>query len=147
MLTAQVINNELSWQGEVLPGDVYPGYCCPGYGWEVVLTFPDSNPGYISIWGRCHNPNCPDFDGSEDDPYQGVSNILQEDFAENLAEGKVRHPAPTWDDPASIKDFFTGPASTGKDPYEAFGEWAKEHGYDVEEDDQLQAALEVYGGE
>jgi len=53
----------------------------------------------------------------------------------------------TWDDPAKTADFFTGPPPTGKEHYEAFGEWAKEHGYNVDDDAQMEAVLESYGCE
>jgi len=45
----------------------------------------------------------------------------------------------------SIDDFFTGPnESTGVDPYAAFGEWADEHGYNLDDDEQRAAAIEAY---
>lgn len=91
MLTATKNDNEVIWQGQVEIGDLYPSYCCPGFDWEVLIIFPDKNPNYISIWGGCHNPNCPDWDGTPDDHYRGVSSILQEDLAERLAEGTSRH--------------------------------------------------------
>lgn len=142
MLTAEIKNDELTWRGVVEGGDIYPGYCCPGYDWEVVLTFPDDNPNYISVWGRCQNPDCPDYDGTEDDPYRGVSNIMLEDFAENLATRKARHEAVL----NGIDTFFSLDSSgcTGKEPYSAFEEWAAANGYDLDDDEQRAAAVEVY---
>lgn len=82
---------------EIKVGDIYQGLspggtvkdlCCAGYNWEVVLIFPNDNPGYNSIWGTCQRPACTGRDGRGTDPYQGVSSWLQEDIEEKLAEAQ-----------------------------------------------------------
>lgn len=63
-------------------------------------------------------------------------------LAWNLAGIAAR--ARKWDDQARTTDFFTSLPSTGKEPYEDFGEWCAKHGYDVDDDAQMQAAIEAY---
>jgi hypothetical protein len=54
-------------------------------------------------------------------------------------------PTAAKDDPASIAGFFTGPdESTRREPYVACEEWAIEHGYDLDDDEQREAAIEAY---
>lgn len=78
---------EFEYLGIVNEDDTYIGFCCPDFEWEVVLIFPDPNPAYNSIWGVCHNPECPCREGRvEEDPYRGVSSICQEDFKEQMEE-------------------------------------------------------------
>jgi hypothetical protein len=92
MLKAHINNeNEIISIGVVKVDDVYPSYCCAGFDWLVCLIFPyEDDRGGMSIWGVCQNPNCPDWDGTDDDYYRGVSNICLEDFAERLIEGQPR---------------------------------------------------------
>ena len=87
MLSATFNGDEILSTGEVAVGDVYPGFCCDGHGWEVSVTFTQLDD--VIIWGVCLNPECPKFQpelGPVDDPYHGVSNTLQCDLAEWLAE-------------------------------------------------------------
>ena len=74
---------------EVKEGDNFPDKCCAGFDWEVRLIFPDEkHPGYTEFWGRCHNPDCPDYQDNigPDDPYRGISTICLEDLEEWLEE-------------------------------------------------------------
>jgi hypothetical protein len=83
MLTIQIEGEELVTSGAVETGEVYQNYCCVGFDWEVALIFDAPDPEHNSIWGVCHNPNCPQQNG---DYYHGVSHNLQLEFAEKLGE-------------------------------------------------------------
>ena len=76
-------NNEIITIGTVKEGDTYPDYCCSDFPWEVMAIIGALDPDYNSIWGICQNPDCP----TQRQPYyQGVSHVLQIDFAESLAD-------------------------------------------------------------
>ncbi len=92
MITSQFVLNEIATDGKVMVNDLYQNHCCTDFDWEVVLIFHDhNNSGYNSIWGTCDNPDC--HVEKDNEQYHGVSNILQEDFEECLAQrsgqGKV----------------------------------------------------------
>ncbi len=102
MLKARIDGDELVTQGELVVGDMYFGFCCEGHAWEVVMIPVSTNFGMVqlsdetkwqSVWGVCHNPECPVVDESfnerpEEDPYRGVTNHCFEDFVEQLAEAE-----------------------------------------------------------
>ena len=94
MLTAKLINGEIVTSGSVKFMDNYPGFCCAVFNWEVYLLYPDDNPDYISIWGQCDNPKCTEFQEPLPDPFFGVSNSLQCDFAAWLVDGRSLMPFP-----------------------------------------------------
>lgn len=74
--------NEIVTTGQVEAGDIYPDFCCSGFDWEI-------NSILYSIYGTCHNPDCPIYDKEIDsDPYRGVTAISPEDFEEKLAVPK-----------------------------------------------------------
>ncbi len=82
MLKAHIDKHDnLIINGSVLQNEIYPNHCCQGFNWEVATIFTSSNPDHNSIYGVCQNPKCPHTDTN----YQGVSHILQVDFAEQLA--------------------------------------------------------------
>ena len=94
MLKARFDGDDLVTEGAVEVGDVYPGFCCAGHDWEAALVFADSSGEDASVWGACHNPECPVVDAEftdhpEDDMYRGVSNYCLEDLAEKLADAAV----------------------------------------------------------
>lgn len=80
MITYQLTSdNELIVNGTMEPGETITGLCCKGHVWEVSETFPDDNPEDVSVWGVCHNPNCPVETGN---CWHGVSSHLQVDIAD-----------------------------------------------------------------
>lgn len=74
-------------------GNLITDKCCEGFDWEIVHIFPDNVEGYVSYWGICQNPDCPNFQDNigPDDPYRGVSQILHEDLLELLENGQRIH--------------------------------------------------------
>jgi len=88
MLQAKInANDELETSGAVLLDEVYPNICCKGYGWEVLWITPFKDD--LSIWGHCENPDCPENNDYESDPYHGVSNMcLIDDFTERILENE-----------------------------------------------------------
>lgn len=83
MLTPRDVDGNLFVDGRVEVGDKYPSICCQGYEWEVVYIFRDMNSVYDSIWGSCHNTDCP---VEVDNHYHGISSYLAEDLALKLLE-------------------------------------------------------------
>lgn len=83
MITYRIENEELIIEGEMKPGEKINGICCSGFDWEVslVFRFPDNDPGGMSVWGACDNPNCPVEDGTH---YHRISNNSQETIALHL---------------------------------------------------------------
>jgi hypothetical protein len=76
---------------EVKVNQLYPGFCCQGFDYEICLIFPNrpyEPVGYTSIWGRCHNPDCPKYgeDIGPADPYRGVGHCDLDDFEMTLEE-------------------------------------------------------------
>lgn len=48
--------------------------------------FNQTGPASLNeIWGGCHNPDCPDWNGEKYDLFRGVSSVSQEDLEERLA--------------------------------------------------------------
>jgi hypothetical protein len=78
MIAYRIENEKLFIDSEMKEGEKISGLCCTSFNWEVLLTFPDNNPAYISVWGTCDNPNCPIEVGTH---YHTISNRLQEDIA------------------------------------------------------------------
>jgi len=76
-------DNSIVIKGVVDVDENYHAFCCDGYAWKVALVFPDDDPGLVSIWGICDNPDC-----GADDVYKGVSNYLVEDLALWLLDGE-----------------------------------------------------------
>ena len=70
--------------GEMVAGDKVPNRCCQGFDWEVMAVFPADTPEDISVWGKCHNPDCPDWQRVPTDMYRGVSHVSAGDLAEWL---------------------------------------------------------------
>lgn len=70
--------------------DRYPDFCCAGFDYEIFLILPNQpyEPvEYTTIYGICHNPDCPNFtEGDPDDPWRGVGNCDLNDFLKG-AEG------------------------------------------------------------
>lgn len=92
MLRAYFQNDEMVTEGEICEGEFYQDFCCEGFGWEVRWVYHETEPGYNSIWGHCENIECPRFqkDIGPSDPWRGVRNVCQEEFAEWLAERAAR---------------------------------------------------------
>lgn len=84
MISFQVTSdNELIVYGTMEPGEKIPGLCCKGHVWEVSYISPDDNPENVSVWGTCHNPDCPVESGNH---YHGVSRFDQVDIAAHFAD-------------------------------------------------------------
>ena len=71
----------------------YKNYCCDGFDWIVAMVFQygDEPDGDDSIWGVCHNPNCPEFDPAfmaehGHDHYRGVTSPTHADFEQWMTE-------------------------------------------------------------
>jgi hypothetical protein len=76
-------DDELIVHGTMEPGEKLPSMCCKGFMWEVSETFPDDDPGSVSVWGHCENPNCPH---ETDNHWHGISSCLQVDIAAHLLD-------------------------------------------------------------
>lgn len=84
MITYKLKDDELIITGSMHVGEKISGLCCPGHDWEVLTIFPDDDPGFVSVWGKCENLECP---AEKNDPFwHGVSSYLQEDIADMLLE-------------------------------------------------------------
>lgn len=92
MIKSSLVNGEMVIEGEVVLDEVYTGVCCAGHGWLIAHISPDRDPGYVSVWGACQNPECDDSD-PEDSQWRGVFQVLVEDLAEMMLDGKVTHEA------------------------------------------------------
>lgn len=79
-------DDSLNITGEMQVGEVVPNRCCQGFDWKVVEIFPDANPEWVSLWGVCDNPDCPQYQANigPGDFYRGVTNALVCDLAEWL---------------------------------------------------------------
>lgn len=82
-------DNELIVYGTMQPGEKLPSLCCKGHMWEVSEIFPDDDPGNVSVWGKCENPDCPHEAGNH---WHGVSSHLQVDIADHLLDMVVEPP-------------------------------------------------------
>lgn len=70
---------------EIKEGQVYRGYHCDGFDW-VVAWVAEWRLDDTDIFGRCQNPDCPDYDKNygEGDPWRGVQRVDVNDFEEWL---------------------------------------------------------------
>jgi hypothetical protein len=64
---------------EIKPGQMIKNFCCLEFDWKVCFLLDET------VWGVCHNPDCPQICGcGEPCYYDGVSSFEVDDCASLL---------------------------------------------------------------